>query len=547
MTHGRTHRTLHLIFALAIALLFAAAAPLLARPPQEQPLAVINGTSYSARDFRNWWANFKEKDMAFPETPDPFIDWHLLAQEAERMELFREPSFQRKMKVFLRARSLILLRNETIDSKITVTDAMIDRRYQEEYQPVWKVSILYFDSRKAAQQAHDSLLSGADSFPDLVQRKSAQGLLHSEKRALRPVSLKTKPAWLDIIRQIDPGGISRPFADENVFVIIRLDEVAPPDPGDFEHVRETIRNKILDEEQERLTRELVDRLRKKYRIEIDQEVLDRINADTSAADLLARPLILTDNGSYPAGIIVEKLKNEQRLRTRKQLTKKDSDNLKVRLVNGMISEIVIMREAMARHYERRQPFKPIYQFYRQHRLNQELLKRLYAETRKAPVTDEEISAYYRDNPDKFSHPETFRYALTITSSELAKKIWLQVMQGDDFATAAQKITGQTVETYLVAADDLPPSLKKVLPSLAREDISAPFPMGDKKALVKLIRHSPASTAPLASVSDMIRRQLQKEKFAARRTDYLKKLRKNSQIIVNSKVWESLKREFTGGK
>lgn len=73
----------------------------------EKPLVQINGEQFHPEDFINWWQNWQEKNQPVPETLDPFIDWQLLAKEAERMELYREPTYQQKVSVFLRVRSLM--------------------------------------------------------------------------------------------------------------------------------------------------------------------------------------------------------------------------------------------------------------------------------------------------------------------------------------------------------------------------------------------------------------------------------------------------------
>ncbi|MCK5545139.1 MAG: hypothetical protein KAI35_07965, partial [Desulfobulbaceae bacterium] len=51
-------------------------------------LVTINGTKYTTEDYKHWWDSFKTKDMEFPDSPESFIDWHLLAEEARSMELF---------------------------------------------------------------------------------------------------------------------------------------------------------------------------------------------------------------------------------------------------------------------------------------------------------------------------------------------------------------------------------------------------------------------------------------------------------------------------
>ncbi|MCF6188719.1 MAG: hypothetical protein L3J49_14745, partial [Desulfobulbaceae bacterium] len=83
-------------------------------------LVTIDGREYSGDDFRVWWENLREKDMVLPETPDPFVDWVLMFREAERMQLYQDPDYRKKVLTFLKARTLMLLKAEEVDSRISI-------------------------------------------------------------------------------------------------------------------------------------------------------------------------------------------------------------------------------------------------------------------------------------------------------------------------------------------------------------------------------------------------------------------------------------------
>ena len=75
-------------------------------------LVELNDTSMNKQDFLDWWEIWKEADTPLPETPDDFIDWMLLFQEAENMQFYDQSAYIRKVSVFLRSRSLMLLKQE---------------------------------------------------------------------------------------------------------------------------------------------------------------------------------------------------------------------------------------------------------------------------------------------------------------------------------------------------------------------------------------------------------------------------------------------------
>ena len=81
-------------------------------------LVTINGIDYSSDDFKRWWGLWNEEKGRLPDDPQPFIEWKLLAQEARTMELDQLGSYRRKLEVFLKSRTRMLLKNEEVDSKI---------------------------------------------------------------------------------------------------------------------------------------------------------------------------------------------------------------------------------------------------------------------------------------------------------------------------------------------------------------------------------------------------------------------------------------------
>ena len=91
----------------------------------DDTLVSIDENSYTVDDFKRWWKYWKEKDSPLPKTPDPYIDWLLLSMEAERMELDNDPGFKRATRVFLQSRTLLMLKYESVDSQINITDADI--------------------------------------------------------------------------------------------------------------------------------------------------------------------------------------------------------------------------------------------------------------------------------------------------------------------------------------------------------------------------------------------------------------------------------------
>ena len=154
------HRILSTLILFAVLSLLSAA-PAKAWLFGDSALVTIDGTEYTAEDFKRWWGFWKEAEMSFPETPDPYIDWLLLAREGQRMELDRDPGFERATKVFLMSRTLLKLKYEEVDSQIDVTDAEVRKRYDQDYAPRWGLEGMEFKDKAAASAAWEELKSGS--------------------------------------------------------------------------------------------------------------------------------------------------------------------------------------------------------------------------------------------------------------------------------------------------------------------------------------------------------------------------------------------------
>lgn len=110
-------------------------------------LMTINGEKYSTQDYRNWWQNWQEENMPLPESPDEFMNWQLMAQEGSRMQLESEPGYQRKVETFLKVRSLMILKNEEIDSKVKPTRKELWAMYEKDYCPRWNIAVFSLQQR----------------------------------------------------------------------------------------------------------------------------------------------------------------------------------------------------------------------------------------------------------------------------------------------------------------------------------------------------------------------------------------------------------------
>ncbi|OQX61526.1 MAG: hypothetical protein B5M55_08805 [Desulfococcus sp. 4484_242] len=460
-------------------------------------LVTINDETFTKEDFQHWWVNWKEKDTPFPERPEPFIEWHLLVQEATSMELYQEPTYRQKVNTFLKARALMLLKNEAVDSKIRIRDKDLWARYKEQYSPQWHVRILHFDQEIQAR------LAG-----------------------------------------LGTGQVTQPLEMGKGFVCLCLQDKKGPEKADFDSLKSKIRLEVQKLRQSELTSELVRRLRKKYEVTVDEELFTELDVNNTPEELMDKILITTNRVNVPVRVFLDQLHKEQSLRGYRHFqTKEAADYLKKMVLDRIIAQTLTSWESLDRHYEERAPFKWVYRFYCQHRLIKELERRLFVP--EAEVKDEEVAAYYEQHPDEFAGPEVVSIVVLEDDKRLADKIWAEVKRGADFFSVVRKYYAREIPVRRVPVDHLDPVMKEVVNKLTKGEVSAPFEVKGHSSMVKLVDRTVASRSPLSEVQEQIAQRLRQEKSDRLRRNFIRQLQARSDITINEKAWRDLRKEYGG--
>ena len=511
-------------------------------------LVTINGTKYTTDDYKHWWDSFKTKDMEFPDSPESFIDWHLLTAEARSMELFLMPSYVKKINIFRKARTLMILKYEEVDSKINITDKDLKKRYKEFYTPGIVVRTLVFDEKKKASDVFDDLKSQTRTVEDIIKlRPEEKGPIFTIEKRYLPLTIPEN--WSERLKGLGPGDITEPFESGTNHMVLFIVDVTGPDDTDFENLKSKIKKELRKQAQAELTSKLIKKLKQKFHVEVNEELFKAIRPNNmTPEELLDKILIKTDKAEVSVSYFLEQAQQNITSRGRRAMamSEEEKKTLMRETLNTMISQSVTTWESIDRHFEKKEPFKLVYEFYTQHRLIKELEKRFFTVT---DVSEEEIALYYKEHLDEFTMPGIVKYVELADEERLIKKMWIEIMTGEDISETAQKYYSRKPPVLKVPVNHLDPTLKEVLDKLAKGEVSDPFPKADNKrtAIVKLIERKPARPAPLEMTKEKILSIIKKEKFDKKRSEYLEKLKTGSTIDVNKKAWEKIKKEFTGKK
>lgn len=506
----------------------------------EKSLVTINGTEYSASAFKSWWQNWREQDTPLPETPDPFIEWHLLAQEATSMQLYQEPEYRAKVATFVKVRSLMMLKDEEVDRKVVISDSDIEGVYQKQYALRARVRSFIYPSEAEARKAAEDLRSGARSADELMTLPPGEGgASQHEERWLR-VPQMPEP-WLQLLTGAKPGDVLDPVVVEQGAVFVRVEELAPGDPKDMELFRESIVRDLRTQKSHELTVELVEALKKKYSVQVDEEVLARIGEEQPDAELADKVLISSSQGNITAENLWVNMRNERSFREKNQFQAQAFADLKNRVLSSIIAQTVVSWEALGRQYQEKEPFRQVYNFYCENRLNKEMEKRFVEP--KTKVEEAELEKFYQENPDLFTRPEMVSFMLLEGEEVVIQRMWQEIAAGREFSEVAVRHVPGGPPVQTIPVNHLDSGLQEVVPLLRKGEVSRPFTLGTGSAMVRLINRIPKTPLPFESVSEQIHKELSQEKKQQARQDLLRRLKERSDIRVNAGVWNTLRKEL----
>jgi len=508
-------------------------------PWGDNTLLTIDDQKYSDDNFRSWWSSWREPGDVLPDSPDPFIDWMLLFKEAEQMKMYEDLGYQRKINTFLKARTLMMLKGEEIDSKTAVSDDDLWQRYQKYYIPIYQLNVLFFNTREDAERVLEKFGHGPISDEQLVEIATSE---------VDPIKVEigwfrllvVDPGWHEIIRSLQRNHLSDPVVWKDGVVILRLQDQKEGDRDDFATVRDSIFQKLRKKKANERTIELIMNLRDKYHVQIDEERLKMLDIDATDDSFTDEPIVTTDIMSISEKEYMAQVRGMQNFRGKTGFND-DGYRYKEQVLNDIINQTLTTTEGLNRGYEKKSPFKEVFEFYKQHRMIKSLEARVFAS--QATVTPDDIKAYYDNHLSEYSRPETVKIVSVDGTPADINALWTLVAMGGDFRALAHQRFDRSFQPRIIPADHLAPETAEALRQLTKNEVSSVFTVNGRSSLVQLIERTPAQPLPLAQVSAKIKDMLYKEKLNTVRKEYIDKLRAGSSHTVNNQVWQKLKKEL----
>jgi len=502
----------------------------------DAPLLTINETSYQIDDYINWWHEWRES-AELPQTADTYIDWLLLATEAQQMQLQDRQSYQDKVSTFLKVRSLMLLKKEEIDDKTTrADDAELHKIYLQDYAPRWQLRTISFKEHADLNM----FLAAQANAPDSSSEEILASIAVDEKARIlsslvwqRPNNLPAQ--ILTLLQQTKNSRFSAPYPWNNTWQIIEVIATEPASDADFAKLRANIADKNFKEQQAALTAKLMHQLREKYAVKIDQELLATID-NTGVADDQAQKVILELlDHKITAEQLYTAAKRQFDSYGSKQNQQAAFQRVLNQVLNGIISQNLTNIEALARNYQLRPPLKATFDFYCKHRLIRELEQQLIVPA--ADISEEQIKQAYQEHKQQFTGPSSVKIMRAeTTDAQLAAQLREKMRQGEDFASIIALLGHQQPQVEQVALAHLSLPLQQQLKKMQKGEADMVTEDGTF-TFVQLIQKEHQQNIALEEIKSALSTQLKQQAMQKKRQEIIQQLRQRSSIELNPQQWQ----------
>jgi len=501
-------------------------------------LLTINDQEYQTEDFLNWWHEWRENDQP-PTSIDPYVDWILLSTEAAQMQLQDQPNYQNKIATFLRVRSLMLLKNEEIDNKvIPPNDAELYEYYSQNYAPRWQLQTVTFRNKADLEQFNTAYATAPESNTKDILAKiaiAATDYAFSSPLWERPNHLPKQ--ILNLVQETKEQRFSAPYQWSDTWQIIEILAIKPPSDADFEQLRNTLKPQYQKQQKANLTAKLVQQLKQKYPVEINQDVLANIKYEGVATE--SSELIVLELLSYQitaADLHAAAIKQYNTLSTQ-QRTKVPFTQTLEQVIGAIISQNLIDAEALDRHYENQRPFKNTFDFYRNHRLIRELEQHIIQPQVKT-ITPEAVKQSYEQNKLQLSGPMVVEVIRgSTTDVDLATRLNTKLREGEKFNAIMTVLGNKNGAKEKLPLAQLSEPLQATLTSLQPGQAKM-VKDGKNFTFVRLIKAPQQEIVAFDLVKKSLEAKLKRFAFLKQKQEVIQQLRQHSTISVDQKQWQS---------
>ena len=480
------------------------------------------------------------------ETLDNMIDHYLLAQEAQRLNLDKEPDYLKNLEDYKKDLATRAFWQEEF-KKIKISDEEL-KSYHQEKNTKWHFSQIFTKNEKRAQEALKRLRAG-EPFSKVAKElsESPYASRGGDLGFIRKGQMVKE--WEKVAFSLKPGEFSDIIKTSQGFHIVKLEEIKLPDMKTFEQRKKSIRKELTKKRRKIVEKQWEDSLRTKANIKINQKLLKEIKQDFKGKD---EEVIAWVNGApiYLKEFLPtfkRKLWGYNAMKKRWNI-KIDLNEVKNEILDGLINQKVIEQEAIKRDYfSKNQEIKKQLENYKRMLLIEEFKRKIIAP--QIVLNEKELKDYYKKHKQDYLSPNQYNLRLIrVNSKKEAQEILEELKAGGDFAFLAKKKSiaesakkGGAIGWH--SENRLPTKIREVVKELKPGEFSPIIEDGRHYSIVFLEEKKEGKPIPFEEVKEKVKKQLWQQKFNTLLNKYLKQLRKVSDIKLDKNTLNRLEEEF----
>ncbi len=466
---------------------------------------------------------------------EKLIDERLVIEEARRLGLDKDPAVTRKVDDFILRESVVMLHQDEILKKISVSDEEIRAKYKNDFEE-FRLAIIEAGSEEDSKKALDFLNGGGD-FQEAVN-------LYSTKKDRYEYDYRRRHMRQDFaeaVMRMNTGEISQIRID-NRYLVVKLLVRKEATDEDFDRFKEDIKKEILKQKEAERTAEYLEGLRKAKNVKIYEDVLEEIkNIDLSEDREEIKRLSdnkkivveinghVLDSGSFIALIMEQKAKFSGAGR------EFDIQKAAQSALKTWIDFKLVDIEALSRQYHITTDLKDRVDSYRNRLMRDAYLREVIVPQIKP--TEEDLRAYYQKNLSRYMKPVRVRLQqITVNDKEAASEIEESLKSGVDFSWLAKR---RSVDGFKEKGGDagwvelntLPPSVREAVSSLVAGQVSPVIQVHEGYRIVKVLDRSKDEPKDFESVKDIVHTEYFGEKMKEIYDAHIANLKKDAHIEI----------------
>lgn len=404
------------------------------------------------------------------------VDIRLILLEAENIGLGELSDIQDQVGAFTtQSMRRFLLDKATMD--ITADAEEVDRLYKDEVKQ-YVLQSLKIRTEEDAKKIVADIEAGSD-YDKVAAKALADGSAEGTMETQRHSEKEMLPQIAAALADLKKAGLSPIIPIQDGFVLIKLNGIDyPDDPA----VKIKIEERLVEIEKSRAQGLYIIELQKKHAV-IDEDFLKTLDLEATEPGIDAllddKRVVASIAGEEPVtvGELASAIKKKFFHGIEKLIGTGKLNKEKEGVLNKILSDRVIAKEALAQEIDKDEAFKNIVSDFRDSMLFGAVMTKVIIPN--LQMGEKDIEEYYQEHLQDFSSPPMVRLkSLVFSEKENAEKALVKMRSGTDFSWLATNAEGQIdakkegllhFDGSLLMLTTLPDNLKKQLTNIRKGD------------------------------------------------------------------------------